>query len=156
MAARRGILASASNTPASGASLGRYEDVGLEAARERANEITKAARKGRDLIAKEKAARDQHTQSFTVEQLISEYVKRRVTGRLRTAGEVEQRLKRALASIMTRKAAEIQRRDLRELFDATADKGFTREAGHRQQTVGAMFKWAVAQDVIESNPANRA
>ena len=75
-----------------------------------------------------------------------------MTGRLRTAGEI--RLERALASIMKRKAAEIQRRDLRELLDATADKGFTREAGHRQQAIGAMFKWAVAQDIVESNPAN--
>ena len=72
-------------------SLGRYEDVGLEAARQRANEITSAARQGRDLIADEAAKRDQHKQSFTVERLIDEYVRRRVTGRLSTAGEIEQR-----------------------------------------------------------------
>ena len=56
-------------------SLGRYEDVGLEAARRRANELTSAARQGRDLIAEEEAARDEYNQSFTVERLIGEYVR---------------------------------------------------------------------------------
>jgi hypothetical protein len=67
-------------------SLGRYQDIDLEGARERANDITSAARKGRDLIAVEKAARDEYDQSFTIEGLINEYMRRRVTGRLRTAG----------------------------------------------------------------------
>jgi integrase len=135
-------------------SLGRYEDVGLEAARLRANEITLSARKGVDLIADEAAKRDQHKQSFTVERLIDEYVRRRVTGRLRTAGEIERRLKRALAPMMTRKAADIRRRDLRELLDAVADGGLVREAGHRRQAIGTMFKWALSQDIIEINPAD--
>jgi integrase len=34
-----------------------------------------------------------------------------------------------------------------------ADQGFSREAGHRQQAIGAMFKWAVAQDIVATNPA---
>jgi hypothetical protein len=55
-----------------------------------------------------------------------------VTGRLRSAGEVERRLKRTLAPAMTRKAADIRRRDLRELFDITADQGLIREAGQRR------------------------
>jgi hypothetical protein len=52
-------------------SLGRFEDVGLEAMRRRANKLTLAAREGRDLIAEEKAVLDQHEQSFTVEQVVS-------------------------------------------------------------------------------------
>src|ERR1700722_15296548 len=52
-------------------SLGRYEDVGLEAARNRANELTSAARQGRDLIAEEKAPLDEHNQSYSVERLIN-------------------------------------------------------------------------------------
>ena len=135
-------------------SLGRCEDVGLEAARRRANEITSAARQSIDLIANEAAKRDQHDQSFTVERLIDGYLRRRVTGRLRTAGEIELRLKRALAPVMKRKAADIRRRDLRELLDAVADSGSTREAGHRRQAIGAMFKWALSQDLVETNPAD--
>jgi integrase len=55
---------------------------------------------------------------------------------------------------MARKASEIRRRDLRELLDATADQGFIREPGQRRQAIGAMFKWAVTQDIIGSNPAD--
>src|SRR4029079_13928556 len=36
-------------------SLGRVSDVGLDKARERANELTRAARAGRDIIAEEQA-----------------------------------------------------------------------------------------------------
>ena len=121
--------------------LGRYEDVSLETARRRANELTSAARQSVDLIADEAAKRDEHKQSFTVERLISEYLKRRVTGRLRTADELERRLKRALKPMMERKAADIRRRDLRNLLDAVADQGLKREAGQRRQAIGAMFKW---------------
>jgi integrase len=134
-------------------SLGRFEDVGLEAARRRANDLTSDGRQGRDLIAEEKAALDEHNQSYSVERLINEYMRRRVTGRLRTAGEIERRLKRALAPTLSRKATEIRRRDLRELFDDAADQGHTREAEKRRATVGAMFLWAKRQDIVDVNPA---
>jgi integrase len=134
-------------------SLGRFEDVGLVAARRRANDLTSDGRQGHDLIAEEKAALEEHNQSYSVERLISEYMRRRVTGRLRTAGEIERRLKRALAPTLSRKATEIRRRDLRQLFDAAADQGHTREAEKRRATVGAMFLWAKRQDIVDVNPA---
>ena len=66
-------------------SLGRTTDVGLEQARERANELTSAARGGRDLIGEEGEARDAAASRITVEKLIDLYLRRRVVGRLRTA-----------------------------------------------------------------------
>jgi integrase len=135
-------------------SLGRYEDDSLEQARQRANELTSAARLGRDLIAEKKAAREEHDQSFTVQRLVSEYMRRCVAGRLRTAGEIERILKRGLAPLMTRNASEIKRRDLRQLLDAVADQGREREAGKRRQVIGSMFKWALGRDIVENNPAD--
>jgi hypothetical protein len=73
---------------------------GLEAAREKANALTSAARQGRDLVAEETTARAEYDQSFVVEQLIAEYAKRRLKGRLKTASETERRIRRALASVM--------------------------------------------------------
>lgn len=93
-------------------SLGRVCDVSLEKARDRANELTSAARTGRDLIAEEEERRAAAASRLTVEKLIELYVKRRVVGRLRTAKEIESRLKRALLSIMDRHAEDIRRRDL--------------------------------------------
>ena len=133
-------------------SLGRVCDVSLEKARDRANELTSAARTGRDLIAEEEERRAAAASRLTVEKLIELYVKRRVVGRLRTAKEIESRLKRALSSIMDRHAEDIRRRDLRELFDQCADQGIEREAERRRQTVGAMFRWALSQDIVEIDP----
>src|SRR5262249_35672969 len=49
-------------------------------------------------------------------------------------------------------AVDIHRRDLRALFDQCADQGMEREAECRRQTVGAMFRWALSQDIIDSDP----
>jgi integrase len=130
-------------------SLGRVSDVGLEKARERANKLTSAARTGRDLVSEEEERRVAQASRLTIEQLIELYVRRRVTGRLRTAREIESRLKRALSPVFPRNVDEIRRRNIRELLDAVADKGNEREAEKRRQTVGAMFRWALSQDIVE-------
>jgi len=132
-------------------SLGRAADVSLEKARERANELTSAARAGRDLIAEEEESRAVAASRLTVEKLIELYVRRRVTGRLRTAKEIESRLRRALAPILPRYADDVRRRDIRELLDAVADQGIEREAEKRRQTVGAMFRWALSQDIVQTD-----
>ncbi len=59
-------------------SLGRTTDVSLEQARERANELTSAARGGRDLIGEEGEARDAAASRITVASLIDLYLRRRV------------------------------------------------------------------------------
>jgi integrase len=133
-------------------SLGKFPSVSLEAARNRANELTRAARAGRDLLGDEHQKRLAAENRVSVGTLIDEYVARRVKGRLRSAVEIEARLKRALRSIFDRPADEIQRRDLRRLLDATADAGHLREAEQRRITLNGLFRWAVAQDYIENNP----
>jgi integrase len=132
-------------------SLGRISDVSLEKARERANELTSAARTGRDLVSEEEEKRAAQASRLTIEQLVELYVRRRVTGRLRTAKEIESRLKRALSPVFQRRVDEIRRRNVRELLDPVADKGNEREAEKRRQTIGAMFRWAVSQDIVETD-----
>jgi integrase len=133
-------------------SLGRVDDVSLENARKRANELTSAARAGRDLIAEEEERRAAAASRLKVDSLIALYVRRRVAGRLRTAADIERRLKRALEPILGRQADDIRRRDIRALLDAVADRGIEREAEKRRQTVGAMFRWALSQDIIDMDP----
>jgi integrase len=132
-------------------SLGRISDVSLEKARERANELTSAARTGRDLVSEEEEKRAAQASRLTIEQLVELYVRRRVTGRLRTAKEIESRLKRALSPVFQRRVDEIRRRNVRELLDPVADKGNEREAEKRRQTIGAMFRWALSQDIVETD-----
>ena len=133
-------------------SLGRVGDVSLEKARERANQLTSAARTGRDLLAEEEESRVAAASRLTIGDLIELYVRRRVTGRLRTAKEIENRLNRALSPIRHRYADEMRRRDIRELLDAAADQKIKREAEKRRQTIGAMFRWALSQDIVELDP----
>jgi integrase len=133
-------------------SLGQFPDVSLEAARDRANELTRAARAGHDLIAECAAAKIKSNARLTIGDLIDLYLRRCVEGKLRTAKEIEKRLKRALAPIANRYPEEIRRRDIRELLDAAADRGVEREAEKQRQTIGAMFRWALAQDFIEIDP----
>ena len=133
-------------------SLGRTTDVSLEQARERANELTSAARGGHDLIAEEDNARGAAASRITVERLIDLYLRRRVVGRLRTAKTIESRLRRTLAPILPRYAADVRRRDIREILDAMADQGKGREAEKRRQVCTAMFRWALSQDIVAADP----
>jgi integrase len=133
-------------------SLGRTTDVSLEQARERANALTGAARSGRDLIGEEEGAREAAASRITVEKLIGLYVRRRISGRLRTAKAIESRLRRALKPVLQRCAADLCRRDIRELLEAIVDQGLVREAEKRRQTVGTMFRWALSQDIVEADP----
>jgi len=133
-------------------SLGRTTDVSLEQARERANELTSAARGGRDLIGEEGEARDAAASRMTVASLIDLYLRRRVVGRLRTAKSIESRLKRTLAPILQRYAADTCRRDMRAILDSIADRGQGREAEKRRQVCTAMFHWALSQDIVAADP----
>ena len=135
-------------------SLGRTTDVSLEQARERANELTSAARGGRDLIAEEGEAHAAAASRVTIGSLIDLYLRRRVAGRLRTANEIESRLRRTLAPILPRYAADICRRDIRELLDAMVDRGKGREAEKRRQICKGMFRWALSQDIVETDPTD--
>jgi integrase len=133
-------------------SLGRITDVSLAQARERANELTSAARGGRDLVGEEGEARDAAASRITVEKLVDLYLRRRVVGRLRTAKSIESRLRRTLAPILQRYAADICRRDMRALLDSISDRGQGREAEKRRQVCTAMFRWALSQDIVETDP----
>ena len=134
-------------------SLGRLEDVGIERAREKANELASAARQGRDLIAEEAAARAEYDQSFSVERLIDEYAKRRLTGRLRSAGKADRLIRQTLAPVMARKAMDIRRRELRQLLDKVADRGHPVAAEKRRTLLQTMFRWALRQDIVEIDPS---
>ena len=133
-------------------SLGVYPDISLEAARDRARELARAARAGRDLLEEEAATKRDAAREITVANLIETYCARVVRGKLRTAKEIEARLKRTLAPLLHLKAVTIRRRDLREQLDSCADGGLLREAEKRRQTIGAMFRWAAGRDIIASDP----
>lgn len=131
--------------------LGAFPAVGLDDARKRAGTLTAAAQAGRDLLAEEAQAKAVLASRMTVAELIDEYYAR-ACQKLRTKSEIKSRLKRSLGSIAKLSAEDVRRRDLRKIFDAASDRGVAREAEKQRQSVGAMFAWAVAQDIVPDNP----
>lgn len=125
--------------------------VGVDDARDRANELSRAAQVGRDLIAEEEHAKSAAALQVTVRELIDEYLKRGCA-KLRTRREIELRLKRALVSIIDEPAEGVLRRHIRSILDATSDRGAPREAEKQRQSIGAMFAFGVAQDITSQNP----
>jgi hypothetical protein len=117
-------------------SLGAFPEISLETARDRTNELTRAARSGRDVIAEGKASGAKRASCLSVASLIEDYSVRELRGRKRTAKEMESRLRRGLAPKLDCPAEDLRRRDLRELLDAVADAGLEREAEKRRQTIG--------------------
>jgi integrase len=133
---------------------GRYDDPGasLEEMRTRVNELTGAARKGRDLIAEEEAAREAKARAMTIASLIDLYLARRVTDRLRSAPIVARILRRVLAPLASVSAASVKRRDLLPLLETIAARGHLRSAGLAQTLLGGMFKWALSRDYVDTDP----
>jgi integrase len=64
------------------------------------------------------------------------------------------RFNRTFASLKEHYVDEIRRRDLREVLDRVADRGTPREAQQQRQLMRVIFKWALSQDLIESDPAS--
>jgi integrase len=134
-------------------SLGPFPAVTLEAARDRTAALIRAAKAGRDLLAEERAAQAAAEARLTVEQLVERYLVKQVRGRLRTAHEMELRFARIFAPLMGRYIDEIRRRDLREMLDAVAERGAPREAQQRRQLTRVLFRWALGQDLVETDPS---
>lgn len=144
-------------------SLGRCDPDGragmdLGEARERAAAILRAARAGRDVLAEEKAEQEAAADAMTVDDLIGRYGRmiaspHRKGGPLRTADEIERRLKRALAKKLNAPAESLTRRDISRALDDVAET-YPREAEKRRQVIHAMFAWAVQKGFVETNPAS--
>lgn len=133
-------------------SLGRFPGVSLDSARSRAKALIEAAQAGRDLLAEEEATKTAADARTTVAELIEQYLKRMVRGKLRTAEEIGLRLRRSLAPIEDRFADEVRRRDLRAILDGAADRGVLREAEKQRQLMRSLFRWALSQDIVEVDP----
>ena len=130
--------------------------LGIAEARERAAAILKSARQGSDRIEEERLARLAEDSRPTVQELIERYSKsigssKRKGGALRTAGDVERRLQRALKEKLDTVADELKRADISRTLDEVAE-GFPREAEKRRQAIGAMYRWGVAKGYVSVDP----
>lgn len=128
----------------------------LAGARDRAASILRAAREGRDLLSEERAQKQEDDNALTVQQLIVRYSKdisspNRRGGPLRTAGEIERRLYRALKTKLETPVNALTRGQLSLMLDTVAET-YPREAEKRRQGIHAMLRWAKAKGYADDNP----
>ena len=113
--------------------------------------LGRAAQAGRDLLLEEEDARAQTTSRITVEKLSDDYIRRGIA-KLRSRRVIEVCLRRALRTLLSRAAADITKRDIRDLLDAVSDRGRNAEADSQRQVIGALFSFGVRRDHIQTNP----
>jgi integrase len=133
------------------ATLGRYPDLSLLKARQKAGETADAMRRGVDPAAAKRAARTAPRDSF--EAIADEWLKRDQASN-RSYAEVKRTIDRDVKPVWRdRPIKSITRRDVRDLIDGIADRGVVTLARRVHSYLHRMFRWCVGRDLLESNPA---
>jgi integrase len=130
--------------------LGAYPAVSLARARTLALEAKKALEEGndpRDLFAAKDAG------ALTVASLCESYLEKHVRPNLRSAANVEQRLrKNIIPMIGSVRLADLHPRDINATLDPIVKRKKPAEANRCYETIRAMLKWAVHRGDLDRNP----
>jgi integrase len=132
------------------ATLGRFPDLSLAKARQKAGETAEAMRRGVDPAAAKRAARALPKDDFEV--IADEWLKRDQAGN-RSYLEVRARIDRDVKPAWRgRPITSIKRRDELELIDGIADRGAVTLACRVQAHLHRFFRWCVGRGIVETNP----
>ena len=132
------------------ATLGRYPDLSLKQARQKAGETADAMRAGIDPATAKREARMAVRDSFAA--VADEWLKRD-QARHRSHNKVKRLIDKNVRPVWgERIITTITRRDAIELLDGVADRGVIRQARRVQAHLHRLFRWAVGRDIIEVNP----
>ncbi|MEJ6783755.1 tyrosine-type recombinase/integrase [Aminobacter sp. Piv2-1] len=127
--------------------LGRYPDLKLARAREKAREGRGDVTEGQDPLAEKRAIEA----SQTVSDLIENYVARHALKK-RTATAIARRLRFNVASqIGSIKLSELHRRDITRCIDAVKDRGADVEANRVFEDLRSMVRWARGRGDLDVN-----
>jgi integrase len=132
---------------------GTYPAVGLSTARVKFSEAKRKLDHGEDpglaALTEKKAERE----AATIKELVDEYLQRSAKG-LRGYSEVKRILEREVVPAWgRRKASSVKRRDVILLLDGIVDRSAPVMANRTLSWVRRMFKFAIAREVVEINPA---
>lgn len=132
------------------ATLGRFPDLSLAKARQKAGETADAMRRGVDPAAAKRAARAAPKDHF--ETVADEWLKRD-QARNRSHGEVKRTIDRDVKPAWKgRPVTSIGRRDVLELIDKIADRGAVTLARRVHAYLHRMFRWCVGRGIVDANP----
>jgi integrase len=129
--------------------LGDWPAIGLAEARKAALEIRAAVARGRDPLALERAKRTEPL----FEDLATDYIEQHAKPHKRTWRRDEQRLKHdVLPAFGKRKASSITRSDIHNVLAVIERRGAKVQAQRVFETVRKLFRWAVDNERIPSDP----
>jgi integrase len=139
--------------------LGPYSDeaVTLADARQRAMEITGAAKKGTDLIAEERRRvemdREARARARSLSDLADDYIAH-CNAHLKSADLIAGRLRNhILPALGGRQIGELRRADLVELLDRLEhERGLKHQVNRVRETLRALFAFAIERQLIDANP----
>jgi integrase len=127
--------------------LGRYPELQLAKARERARGTRAEVGEGNDPVAAKRAV----AASMTVHDLVENYVVRHASTK-RTADAIARRLRKNVSeAIGGIKVADLHRRDLTRVIDAIKDRGANIEANRVFEDLRAMVRWARGRGDLDEN-----
>lgn len=127
--------------------LGRYPEMKLGKAREKAREARGQVGEGGDPVADKRAL----AASQTVADLVENYVARRAAGK-RSAPAIARRLRKNVSAVIGAvRLADLHRRDVTKCIDAVKDRGAPVEANRVFEDLRAMIRWARGRGDLDEN-----
>ncbi|MFC5387572.1 tyrosine-type recombinase/integrase [Aquamicrobium segne] len=127
--------------------LGRYPEIKLGKAREKARDARGNIGEGIDPIAEKKAL----AASQTVKDMVENYIARHASTK-RTGPAIARRLNFNVVPVIgTIKLADLHRRDLTRCIDAIKDRGAHVEANRVFEDMRAMIRWARGRGDLDEN-----
>ena len=127
--------------------IGRYPEVKLAKAREKARDARGEVGEGQDPIAEKRA----HAASQTVADVVENYITRHAATK-RTGDAIARRLRKNVTAIIgDLKIADLHRRDITRCIDAVTDRGAAIEANRVFEDVRAMLRWARGRGDLDIN-----
>lgn len=127
--------------------LGRYPELKLADARQKARDGRGEIGEGTDLVAEKKA----QAASQAVKDLVDNYVSRHASTK-RSGEEIARRLRKNVADVIGDvKLSDLHRRDITRCIDAVKDRGAHVEANRLFEDIRAMVRWARGRGDLDDN-----